>query len=85
MTHSLPIYEHSHDDRSDRANVRKEWWANFTKTIREEHFGLGFDFKQYEWIKHRTEMLAKYNAWFDGSKVHFTTDQDATLFLLRWS
>lgn len=85
MTYSLPIYEHSHDDRSARANVRKAWWANFTKTIREEKFGTGFKFFTDQWFDLRTEVLASYNAEYRDGCVHFASEADAAFFLLRWS
>ena len=86
MTYSLPIRDTVYDKVPELgAGPRKLWWANFTTTIRQEHFGLGLNFKQDEWLAYRTVMLAKYNAWYDGTKVHFASNKDATFFLLRWS
>lgn len=86
MTYSLLIREPAYSKIPNLGSgTRKPWWANFTTTIRQEHFGLDLKFKQDEWINYRTEMLAKYNAWYDGTHVHFMTEHDATLFLLRWS
>lgn len=85
MTYSLSIYEHLHESRTARSNERKAWWANFTKTIREEKFGEGLKFFTDQWIDFRTEVLAAYNAEYRDGSVHFASEQDATLFLLRWS
>lgn len=86
MTYSLPIRDAVYNvDPELGSGPRKSWWANFTTTIRQEHLGLDLKFKQEEWLEYRTEMLAKYNAWYDGTRVHFATKQDATLFLLKWS
>ena len=84
MTYSLPIRDTAYDKVSKLA-AHKPWWANFTTTIRQEHFGLGFKFYQDDWLKHRAEVLATYNAKYDGTYVHFDSVQDATWFLLRWS
>lgn len=77
MTLSLPI-------RSDHKD-RHSWWENFTRTIREAEYGPGLNFSQSDWILHRYNELAKFNAFYDGEHVHFNTEQDATLFLLKWS
>lgn len=68
-----------------RVGNRKQWWANFTATIRQQRFGLGLDFTTEQWIQHRTDFLADYNAEYDGEYVHFDSAQDATYFMLRWS
>ena len=86
MTCSLDIREKvPNKEPSLGSGVRQRWWANFTQTIREEHFGPGFKFFQEDWIAHRTAMLSKYNAHYDGNSVHFATKQDAAFFILRWS
>lgn len=76
MPYSLPIR---------CRGARKSWWANFTKITREEIFGPTLGFATDEWLFQRAMALKKYNAWYDGDHVHFKTEQDATLFLLRWS
>ena len=83
MTYSLPI-------RSPRwgignAGERKQWWENFTRTTREEKFGYGLNFYTGDWLEHREMVLSEYNAEYYGAHVHFKTEQDATMFLLRWS
>lgn len=82
MSYSIAIREKGH--HYGRV-PRKTWWVNFTKTIREEKFGLTMKYTQHEWIEHRREMLARYNATFDGGRVTFENEQTATLFMLRWS
>jgi hypothetical protein len=81
MTYSLPI-------RSPRTGgklgERKKWWVNFTRATREEKFGYGLNFYTDEWLEHRAIVLAKYNAEYYGAHVHFVSEKDATLFLLRW-
>lgn len=81
--YSLPIRYPS--GNSPCSGQRKEWWGNFTKTTREAAYGPGLNFSQTDWILHRYNELAKYNAFYDGTFVHFETEQDATVFLLRWS
>ena len=83
MTVSLPIQYPPANGLG--AGRRKEWWANFTKTIREAEYGPGLNFHQTDWILHRYNELAKYNAVYDGMAVHFETEKDATMFVLRWS
>jgi hypothetical protein len=64
---------------------RTQWWEKFTRTTREEKFGPGLNFPVDDWIRHRTEKLAEYHAFYDGIFLHFESEQDSTLFLLRWS
>ncbi len=86
MTYSMPIRNSVYSKSPSRGTgQRKSWWANFTKTTREEKFGPGLGFGQDNWLKHREEVLATYNAKYDGMYVHFDSEQDATLFLLRWA
>jgi len=76
MTYRLPI----------RSNgERCSWWDNFTKKTRETVFPERYKFFTGEWLVRRSEELEKYNAVFDGVHVHFESEKDATLFLLRWS
>lgn len=77
MTYSLPMRQ------SD--GIRTRWWDNFTRTTRVEKYGQGLNFPQDEWITHRDSQLKQYNADYDGVEVHFATEQDAMMFLLRWS
>lgn len=78
MTYSLEI-------RDSKTRQRNNWWSNFTKSIREEKFGTSLNFPVDVWFKHRTEILEKYNAVYDGQHLHFTDEQDAIYFILRWS
>jgi hypothetical protein len=82
MTISLPIRSPRNDEKSGE---RKQWWENFTRATREEKFGDSLDFKAVDWLHHRKMELSKYNAEYYGAHVHFTTEQDATFFILRWS
>lgn len=77
MTYSLPIRG------IDRR--RKTWWDNFTKFTRYQRFGDGLNFKIIEWLEHRDSVLASYGASYDGSWIHFETEQAATFFILRWA
>lgn len=76
MTFSLPMRQ------SD--GLRTRWWDNFTRTTRVDKFGTTLDFYQLDWLEHRDSVLKQANAEYDGKHVHFATEKDATLFLLRW-
>lgn len=65
--------------------TRATWWANFTATTITEKFGPGLSFVVGDWFNHRTTVLEKNNAYFDGARVYFKSKQDAMMFLLRWS
>ena len=78
MTYSLSI-------REIDTGFRKNWWSNFTISTREEHFGPGLHFTTGAWMNFRADTLKKYNAWYDGTDVHFESEKDAMLFLLRYS
>lgn len=77
MTYSLPMRQPD--------GIRKSWWHNFTVTSRVEKFGQTLNFSHLNWINHRDSLLKQYNAKYDGKYVHFDTEQDAVVFLLRWS
>lgn len=76
MTYSLPIRQ----PNSDRTN----WWSNFTKISRVEKFGPGWDYSPGDWINYRDSLLKQANAKYDGKYVHFATEKDAVVFILRW-
>lgn len=75
--YSLPI--------RDPDRTRKFWWANFTETTRLEKYGPGLNFTPSEWLAHRDTILKTHNATYDGTHVHFVSEQDAMMFMLRYS
>lgn len=86
MTYSVRI---RHDSVIDNGVLirgeRKSWWGNFTKAIREAEYGPGLNFSQSDWIMHRYNELSKFNAFYDGAHVHFDTERDAVMFMLRYA
>lgn len=57
-----------------------DWWHNF----HDYYTGQGIDFDSFEEI---TKVLAEWNAVDipDTSEFYFTSEQDYTMFMLRWS
>ena len=66
-----------HDDEYGRW-VPNTWWANYFSSSAVEHYPINF-------TKLQTSLF-KYNACLDHKqRIHFDSEQDYLLFMLKWS
>lgn len=63
-------------------SLHPTWW-NFLKGVNE--IGRSAPAGTSNWFVQRDHMLLQYNAYATSGKVYFKTEQDAMMFLLRWS